>query len=621
MAATRLGGDDAADAGAPPPPGDGRRACSRAFEQTPRELFVEPTFGERAYVDSALPISCGQTISQPSVVGIMTQALEVTPRCKVLEVGAGSGYQAAILARLARRVYAIERHRELARAARERIEKLDLSNVAIRTGDGTKGWPEQAPFDRIIVSAAAEDAPSTLLEQLRTGGIMVLPVGQSDDVQQLIRIEKTAERSEISRADRGALRAASVGNAGRIRPRGTVTENRSEAAHGRAEWTRRASSPRRARGRGGARGVRAERPPRPGRGSRHEPERWRDAPGTTGSYPGAIAGPDAQGIITYQGSQTVLSRPNETVAQVAGRLGLSGTELAAYNGRTPTAHVQELALPPRPGGYGEGMADGTQVAAAPGPSTGTESAYPAASAATTGGTIETAPLPGAGSASEAASPGGEAGSSGGWSPALAEAAIDRSTGIKADGTLGAPPSSTEPVPPEPAPRRPLKSPDLGQYQTGRAGTGTRPPEPAATAATTGAGGESVATANPNVRLTKPVQGPVTIGFNKGTGPNRNDGVDFAAPAGSPVVAAADGEVALVSQSLGGLGTIVLLRHPNDLLTVYGRIDKVTVKKGEIVHRGQKIGVVSNAGAPAKPRMHFEVRRGAESLDPMPFLEG
>jgi len=162
-----------------------------AFEQTPRELFVDQTFQGQAYADSALPISCGQTISQPSVVGIMTQALDVTPRCKVLEVGAGSGYQAAILARLARRVYAIERHRDLARRARERMEALDLSNVTIRTGDGTKGWPEQAPFDRIIVSAAAEDAPSTLLEQLRTGGIMVLPVGQSDEVQQLIRIEKT----------------------------------------------------------------------------------------------------------------------------------------------------------------------------------------------------------------------------------------------------------------------------------------------------------------------------------------------------------------------------------------------------------------------------------------------
>ena len=163
-----------------------------AFEQTPRELFVDQTFNTQAYADSALPISCGQTISQPSVVGIMTQALDVSPRCKVLEVGAGSGYQAAILARLARRVYAIERHRELARRARERLEQLDLSNVTLRTGDGTKGWPEQAPFDRIIISAAAEDAPSTLLEQLRTGGIMVLPVGQSDEVQQLIRIEKTA---------------------------------------------------------------------------------------------------------------------------------------------------------------------------------------------------------------------------------------------------------------------------------------------------------------------------------------------------------------------------------------------------------------------------------------------
>ena len=162
-----------------------------AFERTPREAFVEHAFEDRAYADSALPIPCGQTISQPSVVGIMTQALEITPRCKVLEIGAGSGYQAAILSHLARRVYAIERHRPLAQAARARLERLDLSNVTLKTGDGTRGWPEQAPFDRIILSAAAEDAPSILLEQLRPGGIMVLPVGQSDEVQQLIRIEKT----------------------------------------------------------------------------------------------------------------------------------------------------------------------------------------------------------------------------------------------------------------------------------------------------------------------------------------------------------------------------------------------------------------------------------------------
>ena len=168
-------------------------AVLTAFERTPREAFVDPAFEERAQSDSALPIACGQTISQPSVVGIMTQALNVTPRCKVLEVGAGSGYQAAILSRLARRVYGIERHRELALSARARMTAQGLSNVTIRTGDGTQGWPEQAPFDRIIVSAAAEDAPMILLEQLRVGGIMVLPVGQTDDVQTLIRIEKTED--------------------------------------------------------------------------------------------------------------------------------------------------------------------------------------------------------------------------------------------------------------------------------------------------------------------------------------------------------------------------------------------------------------------------------------------
>jgi protein-L-isoaspartate(D-aspartate) O-methyltransferase len=162
-----------------------------AIEKTPREIFVERAFRERAFEDRPLPISCGQTISQPAIVGMMLQALDVTPRCKVLEIGAGSGYVCAILARLARRVYGIERHRALALEARERIAQLGLGNVTIRSGDGTKGWPEQAPFDRILVSAAADDTPATLLEQLRPGGIMVLPVGQTDEVQQLIKIEMT----------------------------------------------------------------------------------------------------------------------------------------------------------------------------------------------------------------------------------------------------------------------------------------------------------------------------------------------------------------------------------------------------------------------------------------------
>lgn len=162
-----------------------------AIEKTPRELFLDRAFRARAFEDIPLPIACGQTISQPSVVGVMTQALQVTPRCKVLEIGAGSGYQSAVLARLARRVYAIERHRPLAREARARIEQLTLSNVSVVTGDGAMGWPDQAPFDRILVTAAAEDPPRILLEQLRPGGIMVLPVGQSDEMQQLIKITKT----------------------------------------------------------------------------------------------------------------------------------------------------------------------------------------------------------------------------------------------------------------------------------------------------------------------------------------------------------------------------------------------------------------------------------------------
>lgn len=163
----------------------------KAMEAIPREAFLEGTFQPRAYADTPLPIDCGQTISQPSVVAQMTQALEITPRCKVLEIGTGSGYQAAILAKLTRRVYSIERHRPLARLATKRLEALDLGNVTVITGDGSLGLPEQSPFDRILLTAASEDPPALLLKQLRVGGIMVLPVGQSDTLQTLIKIVKS----------------------------------------------------------------------------------------------------------------------------------------------------------------------------------------------------------------------------------------------------------------------------------------------------------------------------------------------------------------------------------------------------------------------------------------------
>jgi protein-L-isoaspartate(D-aspartate) O-methyltransferase len=167
-----------------------------AMEKVDRGLFVQGLFANRAYEDRPLPIACGQTISQPSVVGLMTQALEVNPRDKVLEVGTGSGYQAAILSHLARRVYSVERHRELARSARKVINDLGLVNVTVMTSDGSLGLPDQAPFDRILLTAAPEDPPANLLEQLRIGGIMVLPVGQSDMVQSLIKVRKSAEGLE-----------------------------------------------------------------------------------------------------------------------------------------------------------------------------------------------------------------------------------------------------------------------------------------------------------------------------------------------------------------------------------------------------------------------------------------
>lgn len=167
-----------------------------AMESIDRGPFIRGIFSERAYEDMPLPIACGQTISQPSVVGLMTQALHISPRDKVLEVGTGSGYQAAILSKLARRVYTIDRHSRLVREARDIFDDLDLTNITAITGDGSFGLPDQAPFDRIIVTAAAEDPPGTLMEQLKMGGIMVVPVGQSDAVQHLIVVRKTPQGTE-----------------------------------------------------------------------------------------------------------------------------------------------------------------------------------------------------------------------------------------------------------------------------------------------------------------------------------------------------------------------------------------------------------------------------------------
>jgi len=168
------------------------QAVLRAMDEVPREYFVAPGFTESAYADHALPIACGQTISQPFVVAYMTEQLEVAPQHRVLEIGTGSGYQAAVLARLAREVVSIERYRTLADSARDRLKTLGYANVTIRAGDGMAGAPDLAPFDRIMVTAAAEEVPETLSAQLADGGKMVLPVGPLRAVQHVVKLTKQA---------------------------------------------------------------------------------------------------------------------------------------------------------------------------------------------------------------------------------------------------------------------------------------------------------------------------------------------------------------------------------------------------------------------------------------------
>jgi protein-L-isoaspartate(D-aspartate) O-methyltransferase len=175
-----------------------------AIEKTPREKFVPTAFEDQAYENVALPIGNGQTVSQPYVVALMTEKLELGERQTVLEIGTGSGYQTAVLASLCRRVFSIERHRELLRDAERRFEELRLRNIVCRFGDGTKGWPEQVPYDRVIVTAAAPVVPSTLVDGLAPGGVLVAPVGEDHRDQQLVRIRRNDDR--FSTEDLGLVR-------------------------------------------------------------------------------------------------------------------------------------------------------------------------------------------------------------------------------------------------------------------------------------------------------------------------------------------------------------------------------------------------------------------------------
>lgn len=176
-----------------------------AIEQVPREFFVEESFRDRAYDDNALPIAMEQTISMPSIVAAMTQALDVKSKHCVLEIGTGSGYQAAVLAKLARRVHTIERHAPLATLARSRFEALRLRNIDAHVGDGSKGWVHAAPYERIIVTCAADIIPQTLLQQLTIGGVMIIPVGPHVADQQLLKLTRVAE-DEVRKETLGAVR-------------------------------------------------------------------------------------------------------------------------------------------------------------------------------------------------------------------------------------------------------------------------------------------------------------------------------------------------------------------------------------------------------------------------------
>ena len=169
------------------------QAVLRAIDAVPREKFVLPEHAATAYGDHAMPIACGQTISQPYVVAYMTEQLGVTRDHRVLEIGTGSGYQAAILSQLAGQVFSVERYRTLAESARKALVALGYDNVVVVAGDGFEGLPEHAPYDRVIVTAAAETIPQALVDQLAEGGILILPLGEHSGPQRIVKLTKTAD--------------------------------------------------------------------------------------------------------------------------------------------------------------------------------------------------------------------------------------------------------------------------------------------------------------------------------------------------------------------------------------------------------------------------------------------
>ena len=170
----------------------------KVMEELPRSFFLESSIKSKSNLDVALPIECGQTISQPLIVAHMTQALELTKKIRILEIGTGSGFQTAILSKLCRFVYSVERHETLKKKAENKFKLLNLNNVFCKHSDGGLGWREQAPFDRIIVTASAPEIPVSLIKQLKDNGIMIIPVGEENDDQTLKLLKKNGKKIKVN---------------------------------------------------------------------------------------------------------------------------------------------------------------------------------------------------------------------------------------------------------------------------------------------------------------------------------------------------------------------------------------------------------------------------------------
>jgi protein-L-isoaspartate(D-aspartate) O-methyltransferase len=605
-----------------------------AIESVPREMFVPAESQAAAYAERALPIDCGQTISAPVIVGMMTAALDVHDRDRVLEVGTGTGYQTAVLAKLARRVYTIDRFRTLVAAAESRFRTLRLANVTTLVGDGMHGWPEQAPFDRIIVTAAGEEVPDALLKQVRIGGVIVAPSARPTASRN--SCEWSAPRKALTRKcspTSASCRSSPARRRGYERDQ--VTAGQQDFRTESPPLKRLSTLPLLTRASPELCGV--------SRAMRSVESAFRSRALGQVALVILLAGATAACSGSKRLSEPFITGSTENQRQIIG-------QNASQPMPAPVASnaVARADLPP-PVDYSPSYA-ATDASAIP------QSAYapppaPIAEAprlAVAGGTYVVqqgdtlfgiarrngTTVGSLVSLNGLASPESirigqtlRVEGSGAMQPQQTAAlgAPEQPLGqlrVSSDGTAtavatGQPSASAAPAPAAPVALNAPKPPAMPSIP---AETQVSPTVNQETA--TASIDDAVDEASSDGKSFRwPVRGRIISGF--GTKPNgeKNDGINLAVPEGTSVKAAEGGTVIYAGNELEGYGNLVLVRHADGWVSAYAHNKEILVKRGDQVRRGQTVGYAGMTGSVTSPQVHFELRKGAKPVNPLDYLAG